>query len=115
MKNKFVDRCIKDLKPKDKPYSYGDTGHRGLMVRVNPSGAKVFMLAYHSKAEQKTKFLTIGRYGDITLADAFAAHATARAAIAKGEDPQAEKIEAREQKKARARSMRRSPSFSRST
>ena len=69
------------------------------MVRVSATGTKTFALAYHSKADQKTRFLTFGQYGDITLADAFARHAKARAALANGDDPQAAKVEQRALKK----------------
>jgi integrase len=99
MKIKFTDSFIKSLKATGKPYSHGDTEHKGLMVRVSATGTKTFALAYHSKADQKTRFLTFGQYGDITVADAFAAHAKARAALASGEDPQAAKVEERALKK----------------
>lgn len=98
-KIKFTDSVIKALKPTGKPYSHGDTEHRGLMVRVSATGTKTFALAYHSRADQKTRFLTFGQYGDITLADAFDRHAKARAALASGEDPQAAKVQQRALKK----------------
>jgi Arm DNA-binding domain len=90
MKIKFTDSFIKSLKATGKPYSHGDTEHKGLLVRVSATGTKTFALAYHSKAVQKTRFLTFGQFGDTSLAGAFAAHAKARAALANGEDPQAE-------------------------
>jgi integrase len=95
MKIKFTDSFIRSLKATGKPYSHGDTEHKGLMIRVSATGTRTFALAYHSKADQKTRFLTFGQYGDVGLADAFAAHAKARAALASGEDPQAEKAEER--------------------
>ena len=106
MKIKFTDSFIRSLKATGKPYSHGDTEHRGMMIRVSATGTKTFALAYHSKVDQKTRFLTFGRYGDMTLADAFAAHAKARAALASGGNPQAEKIEARTVKKSRRCSRR---------
>lgn len=99
MKIKFTDSFIRSLKATGKPYSHGDTEHRGLMVRVSTTGAKTFALAYHSKTDQKTRFLTFGQYGDMTLADAFRRHAEARAALANDEDPQAAKVEERALKK----------------
>ena len=62
MKIKFTDSFIKALKATGEPYSHGDTEHRGLMVRVSATGTKTFALAYHSKADQKTRFLTFGQY-----------------------------------------------------
>ena len=99
MKIKFTDSSIKALKATGQPYSRGDTGHRGLLVRVSATGTKTFALAYRSRANHKTRLLTFGQYGEITLADAFDRHAKARASIANGEDPQADKIEQRALKK----------------
>jgi hypothetical protein len=101
MKIKFTDSFIRSLKATGKAYRHGDTEHRGLMVRVAATGGKTFAMAYHAKADQKTRFLTFGKYPDVTLADAFRRHADARAAIENGDDPQAEKAADREQKKAR--------------
>ena len=99
MKAKFTDSFIRALKATGKPYSHGDTEHRGLMIRVGATGGKTFAMAYHAKADQKTRFLTFGRYPDVALADAFRRHAEARAAIEAGADPQTAKAEARAQKK----------------
>src|SRR5215210_7467427 len=99
MKIKFTDSFIRSLKGTGKPYSHGDTEHRGLMVRVSATGTKTFALAYHSKADQKTRFLTFGQYGDVSLGEVFGRHAEARAALANGEDPQADKAEQRTEKK----------------
>src|SRR3954470_14998411 len=102
MKIKFTDSFIRSLKATGKPYSRGDTEHKGMLVRVSATGRRVFAMAYHAKADQQTRFLTFGQYPDVTLADAFRRHADARAAIENGENPQAEKAEARVQKKARS-------------
>ena len=99
MKIKFTDSFIKALKATGEPYSHGDTEHRGLMVRVSATGTKTFALAYHSKADQKTRFLTFGQYPEVTLADAFRRHAEARAALANGADPQAKIVTERALKK----------------
>ncbi len=99
MKTKFTDGFIRALKANGKAYSHGDTEHRGLMIRVAGSGGKTFAMAYHAKADQKTRFLTFGRYPDVTLADAFRRHADARAAIENGDDPQAAKVADRARKK----------------
>jgi hypothetical protein len=54
-KIKFTDPVIKGLKATGKPYSHGDTEHKGLMIRVSATGTKTFALAYHSKANQRTR------------------------------------------------------------
>ena len=69
MKIKFTDSFIRALKATGKNYSHGDSEHRGLMVRVSATGGKTFAMAYHAKADQRTRFLTFGRYPDVTLAD----------------------------------------------
>src|SRR5690348_15238402 len=99
MKIKFTDSFIRSLKATGKAYSHGDIEHRGLMIRIAPTGGKTFAMAYHAKVDQKTRFLTFGRYPDVTLADAFRRHAEARAALANGDDPQAAKAADRAQKK----------------
>src|SRR3954469_7088490 len=95
MKIKFTDPAIRSLKETGNVYGRGDSEHKGLMVRVSASGAKTFQFAYHSKTAQKTRFLTFGQYPQVTLADAFARYKVAAAAIANGEDPQADKVEER--------------------
>src|SRR4051812_4125479 len=99
MKIKFTDSFIRSLKATGTAYSHGDTEHRGLMIRVSATGTKTFALAYHSKADQKTRFLTFGKYPEVTLADAFERHARALVAIAAGEEPQAGKVETDNAKK----------------
>lgn len=99
MKIKFTDPVIKGLKATGKSYSLGDTEHKGLMVRVSAAGSKTFALSYHSKAAQKTRFLTFGKYPKVALADAFRRHAKARAEIEEHGDPQADKVEERALKK----------------
>jgi integrase len=99
MKIKFTDPVVRGLKNTGKAYSHGDTEHKGLMVRVSATGTKTFALAYHSKADQKTRFLTFGQYPHVSLADAFRRHAEGCAALANDEDPQAAKVEQRAQKK----------------
>lgn len=63
---------------------------RGLQVRATPSGKKVFMLYYRTKAgkERRPK---LGEYGSITLSQARDAARTMLAAIAVGKDPMADR------------------------
>ena len=64
-----------------------DVEARGFGLRIYPTGRKSFVVTYMSRGRQR--FMTIGRYGEMTLkearAEAFAILARAR----KGEDPSA--------------------------
>ena len=71
MKRKFTDQFIKSLKTTGKAYSYGDTEHRGLRVRVSGNGIKIFSFAYRSRVDGKPRTLSFGECGQLTLLDAF--------------------------------------------
>ncbi|MDA3901886.1 MAG: tyrosine-type recombinase/integrase [Desulfuromusa sp.] len=62
----FTDRRIQLLKPRDKPFLESEPG--GLYIRVRPSGRKVFMAVY--TWEGKQRWLTIGRFPEITIKQA---------------------------------------------
>ena len=83
------DAGLKALKPKDAFYtrSVGGDGVGGLHVMIFPSGAKVFKLSYHFGG--KEKLLTIGKYGEFSLAEARDKAREAKRLIAQGEDPSA--------------------------
>lgn len=57
---------LKNLKPKDKPYFVGDGSN--LLIKIMPSGAKFFIYEYKQGA--KYKRTTIGRVGEMSLAEA---------------------------------------------
>ena len=63
---RFSDRDIQRLKPAEKPYLEAEPD--GLYIRVLPSGRKSFMTVY--TFEKKQRWLTIGRYPDISLSKA---------------------------------------------
>lgn len=67
-----------------------DTSVRGLSLRVTANGVKTFSLKYRN-ARGKEKRIRLGRYPDMSLADARAAAMDYRARIARGEDPAADK------------------------
>ena len=64
--SKFSDRDIQRLKPAEKPYLEAEPD--GLYVRVLPSGRKSFLTVYSFDGKQR--WLTIGRYPDISLSKA---------------------------------------------
>ena len=62
----LTDTKIKKLKPKEKLYKLFDGN--GLYLEVKPNGVKTFRVKY--KLNNKEKTYTIGKYPDITLAEA---------------------------------------------
>jgi integrase len=94
MKNgkKLTDFQIKNLKAKDKRYT--EWGDRGFGVRVTPNGIKTFIFKY--RFDGKVRWMTLGTYENMTLADAHEAHADAWKVLRQGIDPGAKAIEERE-------------------
>lgn len=79
--------AIQNAKPREKPYKLADSG--GLYLLVTPTGGKLWRLKFrHHGVEKK---LSIGKYPDVSLVDARQARHEARAMVAKGGDPAAEK------------------------
>ena len=64
--SRFSDRDIQRFKPTEKTYLESEPD--GLYVRILPSGRKSFMTVY--SFEGKQRWLTIGRYPDISLSKA---------------------------------------------
>lgn len=77
------DTGLKNLKPAEKPYKKSDAG--GLFVLVNPTGSKLWRLAYRFGGKQK--LLALGSYPTVKLADARQARDDAKALLARGQDP----------------------------
>lgn len=80
---KLTDPIIKAAKPKAKPYSVPD-GH-GLVLLVQPSGAKWWRYRYRFSG--KAKMLSMGVYPDVTLKEARNQQAHFKELLAQGTDP----------------------------
>lgn len=94
---KMTDMLLRNLKPQ--PRRYLIWGDYGFGVRVSPKGKKSFIYLY--RFEGKSRFLTLGNYPRMSLADAHKAHAEARKKLEMGIDPGAEAVaERREQREA---------------
>ncbi len=78
---------LRNLKPQDKLYKVADRD--GLYVAVLPSGTVSFRYNYTINGRQET--LAIGRYGQMTLADAREALNEAKKSIAAGKSPARQK------------------------
>jgi integrase len=91
-RRKLSDFQIKNLKARDKRYTVW--GDRGLGVRVTSNGVKTFVFKY--RFHGKVRWMTLGIYDDMTLADAHEAHAEALKMLRRGIDPGAKAIADRE-------------------
>jgi integrase len=83
----LTDVKIRAAKPAEKAYRLADTG--GLYLLVPPSGSKLWRWNYRHGGKQKT--MPLGKYPDISLADARTAHQAARAQLREGNDPMAQR------------------------
>ncbi|QJB69873.1 integrase arm-type DNA-binding domain-containing protein [Parasphingorhabdus halotolerans] len=81
------DTEIRALQPKLTPFKVADG--KGLYIEVFPNGSKLWRLKFRSNGKEKR--LALGKYPDVTLAKARAKCNEARAKIADGVDPAAEK------------------------
>ena len=94
MRKNLTDRALKALKPAATRYHVGDSVVRGLRVRVSPDGAKIFSAVYRG-SKGKARTFTIGRYDEISLADARDLARDIKAGARFGQDAQEEKIASR--------------------
>lgn len=76
---------IQQAKPKDKEYNLSDG--EGLMLRVKPSGSKLWIFNYYHPHTNKRKAISLGSYPDLSLADVRKVRAHNRALLAKNIDP----------------------------
>ncbi len=83
----LTDVKIRSAKPKASDYRLADAA--GLYLFVTPSGGKLWRWNYRYDGKQKT--MSLGKFPDISLADARSAHQTARMDLAKGNDPMAQR------------------------
>lgn len=79
--------AIQKAKPRERAYKLSDGG--GLYLLVSPTGAKLWRIKFSIHGIEKK--LSLGRYPEISLADARDARHEARKMVAKGGDPAAEK------------------------
>ena len=81
--------------PADKPYKLADGG--GLYLYVTPKGSRLWRWKY--RFEGKEKLMSFGAYPKVKLAQARALHSAAKALLAEGIDPMAERKAEQEQLK----------------
>ncbi|PVX32651.1 integrase [Pasteurella langaaensis DSM 22999] len=90
---------IENAKPKDKEYILADGN--GLILRVKPTGSKIWIFNYISPITNKRTNLTIGHYPALLLSDARAKREEYRSLLAKDIDPQQEKIRIQQEHESR--------------
>jgi hypothetical protein len=83
----LTDTEIRRSKPGDKPFKLSDGG--GLHLMVTPSGGKLWRWKY--RFEGAEKLMALGRYPEISLAEAHENRDAARKRLANGIDPMAER------------------------
>lgn len=88
---RFTDRSVKGLKPREDRYEVFEDGRKGLGLRISPTGGKSWIFVYRRSG--KLTRITMGRYPEMTLADAHMELTRLRGMLRKGTDPgQAERV-----------------------
>ena len=93
-KLKLTKTIVDTAQPEKDPYELRDATIPGFLLKVTPTGRKVFMVAYVANNGQRRK-PAIGRFGEITVEQARAIAQDWLADVRKGKDPSAEKSAAR--------------------
>jgi integrase len=93
--SKLTKKSVDDANVLAKPYLLWDGELRGFGLLVLPSGVKTYILQYRNGA-RRSRRLTIGRHGGLTVGDAREIAREATVAVAKGNDPLASKQSYRE-------------------
>lgn len=93
-KAKLTKTLVDKSEPGDREYEVRDTITPGFLLKVLPSGRKVFMLNYRTNAGIRRK-PSIGRFGELTVEQARDIAKDWLADVRRGEDPSAAKKELR--------------------
>lgn len=91
---KLTKTVVDSAQPEKDPYELRDAAIPGFLLKVTPTGRKVFMVAYVANNGQRRK-PAIGRFGEITVEQARTIAQDWLADVRKGKDPSAEKSAAR--------------------
>jgi integrase len=90
---RLTKRAIDQAKLLPKPYFVWDGELKGFGARIDPRGAKTFAVRYRPKghgASAPKRFITIGRYGALTVDEARSRAKEILGAVATGADPAAD-------------------------
>lgn len=83
----LTDTQCKNAKAAEKAYKLSDSG--GLFLQVAPTGSRLWRLKY--RVQGKEKLLALGKYPDVSLAEARRLRDAAKAEIKEGNDPGVQK------------------------
>lgn len=84
---KLTDKKIRSLSPREKSFKLFDGG--GLFIFITPKGSRLWRYKYRFAGRER--LLVIGKYPDISLAEARRIHLKARGLLARGLDPAEQK------------------------
>jgi integrase len=90
----LTDAKVRNAKPKSSSYKLTDD--RGLHIKVYPNNSKLWQLRYRLDGKQKTA--SLGKYSEVSLAEARKKRDAIRKSLGQGIDPVEEKREAKRQK-----------------
>ena len=93
--SKLTKKSVDDANTLPKPYLLWDGELRGFGLLVLPSGVKTYVFQYRNEA-RRSRRLTIGRHGSLTVSEAREIAHEAAVAVAKGNDPVGSKRSYRE-------------------
>lgn len=93
-KIKLTETVVDGARPEAKDYEIRDTVTPGFLLKVTPSGRRIFMLAYTAANGQRRK-PAIGRYGELTVEQARGIAQDWLADVRRGTDPSADRAAAR--------------------
>jgi integrase len=94
-KIKLTKTAVEAATPKERDYELRDTTISGFLVKITPTGRKIFMIAYVAHNGQRRK-PAIGRYGEITVEQARGIAQDWLAEVRHGRDPSAERTASRQ-------------------
>lgn len=87
MLKQFTTRFLDSVSADANRSEFFDSGEDGLMLRVSKKGTRAFAFRYRRKSDGRRRFVSLGRYPQMTLDQARLAAAKTRIAVAEGHDP----------------------------
>lgn len=94
-KIKLTKTIVDAASPQERDYELRDTAVPGFLVKVTPTGRKIFMVAYVAHNGQRRK-PAVGRFGEITVEQARGIAQDWLAEVRRGIDPSAQRLAARQ-------------------
>jgi integrase len=96
---KLTKRAVDAATPRSERYILWDSELKGFGLRVEPSGAKTFLVRYRARGAGRAgakRFIKLGRYGSVTADQARDQAKAVLGEVAGGADPAGQQIKARE-------------------